>query len=530
MAIQDEKFGFTVRDSNGAPWSGQLVELRKGATIYTFTELGTSGFYTIDIIPTGKYSVYINAVDSEQTMPVGAGQVAALGNELDNTPVSTGSEFEFKTAEGLKIMLSLDNVTNVAVPVPTPSDENKVLKVDSNGDYELGAQDANGYVQTFEILTASDFQTALAAEFDDKYFIINRDTFRYAAGMTANIIYEKDRGAGIPGGVTVPISKAVWDSTASDSIPASNEDGAIVIKNTDNSTDVADGSAVGQFTWDELNGRWELASEMRINDRVTLVDTIDATFSGGEILVDDPTLDQQVASKKYVDDNAVAGVASFYTQTFIEADLVGRILTITHNLDSEDILLTLFDANKKVYIPDEYQVIDANNVEVTIDEIVVGINKIVACANAQVGAQNPPSAGGFMDYNDTSTTSTPINLSADTWTTIPNDGLGAFTNKTYRPDGNSIELIDTATGSIDTTGLSLGDTILIRNDFTVVPNTNNASLLFRYQLGSGANSYTLEKRLGRLDEGSGSPYRFSLSPTLSTWVILTQKTILYHCK
>jgi hypothetical protein len=229
------------------------------------------------------------------------------------------------------------------------------------------------------------------------------------------------------------------------------------------------------------------------------------------ITATDPTQDQQVATKKYVDDNTGT---SFYTQTFVEADLVARILTITHNLDSEDILLTLFDADKKVYIPDEYQVIDANNVEVTIDATVVGTNKIVACANAQVGAQNPPSVGGFMDYNDTSTTSTPINLSADTWTTIPNDGLGAFTNKTYRPDGNSIELIDTATGSIDTTGLSLGDTILIRNDFTVVPNTNNASLLFRYQLGSGAGSYTLEKRLGRLDEGSGSPYRFSLSPDL----------------
>jgi len=101
------------------------------------------------------------------------------------------------------------------------------------------------------------------------------------------------------------------------------------------------------------------------------------------ITANDPTQAQQVATKKYVDDNAVAGAASFYTQTFVEADLVARVLTITHNLDSEDILLTLFDADKKVYIPDEYQVIDANNVEVTIDATVVGINKIVACADAQ---------------------------------------------------------------------------------------------------------------------------------------------------
>ena len=93
-------------------------------------------------------------------------------------------------------------------------------------------------------------------------------------------------------------------------------------------------------------------------------------------------------------------------------------------------------------------------------------------------------------------------------------GLGAFTNKTYKPDGSVVELMDTSTGAIDPTGLQLGDTILIRNDFTVTPSTNNASLEFRYQLGTGAGSYTLQKRLGRLDEGSGNPYRFSLSPDL----------------
>ena len=131
---------------------------------------------------------------------------------------------------------------------------------------------------------------------------------------------------------------------------------------------------------------------------------------------------------------------------------------------------------------------------------------------ARIG--NTSNFGGFIDYNDTSTASSPINLVADTWTNIPNDGLGAFTNKTYKPDGNVVELMDNSTGAIDPTGLELGDTILIRNDFTITPSTNNASLQFRYELGTGAGSYTLEKRLGRLDEGSGTPYRFSLSPDL----------------
>lgn len=119
-------------------------------------------------------------------------------------------------------------------------------------------------------------------------------------------------------------------------------------------------------------------------------------------------------------------------------------------------------------------------------------------------------AQGFIDYNDASTSASPLPITASTWTAIPNDGLGAYTNKTYSPDGVS-EFMDTSSGKIDPRALSLGDIILIRNDFSVTPSTNNASIKFRYTLGSGGGAYTLEKRLGRLDEGSGVPYRFSLS-------------------
>jgi len=119
-------------------------------------------------------------------------------------------------------------------------------------------------------------------------------------------------------------------------------------------------------------------------------------------------------------------------------------------------------------------------------------------------------SGGFMDYNDTSTAASPLALVADTWTTIPNDGLGAFTNKAYAPFGVT-ELMDTSTGAIDPTQLSLGDDIIIRNDFRVNPNVNNALLKFRYQLGAGADVYELETNLGRLDDGSGKDYPFSLT-------------------
>ena len=118
-------------------------------------------------------------------------------------------------------------------------------------------------------------------------------------------------------------------------------------------------------------------------------------------------------------------------------------------------------------------------------------------------------SSGFIDYNDTSTSATPMGLVANTWSTIPNDGQGAFTNKVYAPVGIS-ELMDSQ-GRIDPTQLELGDDILIRNDFSINPNTNNALLEFRYQLGSGVGLYHLETTRGRLDDGSGKYYRFSLT-------------------
>ena len=83
---------------------------------------------------------------------------------------------------------------------------------------------------------------------------------------------------------------------------------------------------------------------------------------------------------------------------------------------------------------------------------------------------------GFIDYNDTTGV---INLVSDTWTTIPNNGQGAFSNDTYKPEGIT-DLMDVSDGSIDPTELTLGDTILIRNDFKINQNTN-MYLSFVYQ-------------------------------------------------
>ena len=109
------------------------------------------------------------------------------------------------------------------------------------------------------------------------------------------------------------------------------------------------------------------------------------------------------------------------------------------------------------------------------------------------------SAGGFADYNNTIAGQSVL---ADTWHTMPNDGQGAFTNTASMPDGVT-SLLDAATGALDPSQLSIGDALLIRNDFTVTPSINNSLFEFRYKLGSGAGEYTLPKTPFRLNRGAG---------------------------
>ena len=114
---------------------------------------------------------------------------------------------------------------------------------------------------------------------------------------------------------------------------------------------------------------------------------------------------------------------------------------------------------------------------------------------------------GFIDYNDTTGD---ITLTPDTWTDVPNNGLGAFTNKTYKPTTVN-EVLDSSTGYLDFSELTLGSQLLIRNDFTVTPNTNNSLLEVRYLLGQGAGEYALKFWSERLDSGSGMGYQRVIS-------------------
>ena len=114
---------------------------------------------------------------------------------------------------------------------------------------------------------------------------------------------------------------------------------------------------------------------------------------------------------------------------------------------------------------------------------------------------------GFIDYNDSTGD---IDLTPDTWIDVPNNGAGAFTNKTYKPTTIN-DVLDDSTGYLDFSELTLGSQLLIRNDFTVTPNTNNSLLEVRYLLGQGAGEYALKFWSERLDSGSGIGYQRVIS-------------------
>ena len=148
-----------------------------------------------------------------------------------------------------------------------------------------------------------------------------------------------------------------------------------------------------------------------------------------------------------------------------------------------------------------------------MSNLLAGDGVIIEWLNGIVGgsARVRRKLNGFFDYNDTATAVTPITLPADTWVTVTNNGLGAFSNSSYPPT-DVTNLMNTMTGDFDFSELELGDNVLVRNDFTVTPSVDNSVLELRYQLGTGPDAYTLEHIEAQYQSGSGKPYRSSLVP------------------
>lgn len=101
---------------------------------------------------------------------------------------------------------------------------------------------------------------------------------------------------------------------------------------------------------------------------------------------------------------------------------------------------------------------------------------------------------GLYDYNDATTTGTPIALTlANTFYDLTNDGAGAFTNKTYALDGLD-DIWDVATNQFDWTDgtvLALGDTVDIRVDVDIITTGTNKAFELDIELGVGGAPYKL---------------------------------------
>lgn len=55
-----------------------------------------------------------------------------------------------------------------------------------------------------------------------------------------------------------------------------------------------------------------------------------------------------------------------YRQSFVNADLVGNVLTVTHNLGQRYHSVTVYDDNDDLIFPDNVNDVDANNVDIDL--------------------------------------------------------------------------------------------------------------------------------------------------------------------
>lgn len=97
--------------------------------------------------------------------------------------------------------------------------------------------------------------------------------------------------------------------------------------------------------------------------------------------------------------------------------------------------------------------------------------------------------GGFANYEDVATLTTPIVLTANVWTNITNDKQGEHTTEVYKPTYVTGSLWNSATSKIDLSEVAVGKVVLIKVDFKIVETSNNTIL--QGQLIGGGHSMQL---------------------------------------
>jgi len=119
------------------------------------------------------------------------------------------------------------------------------------------------------------------------------------------------------------------------------------------------------------------------------------------------------------------------------------------------------------------------------------VNDVYVADGAGSGTWKQPIRVGVYDYNDATTSGSPIALTtAGTWYYLTNDGAGAYTNKTYALTGVP-DIFDTSTGAFDFSLLDLGDTVDIRVDVTVTTSGTGHAIDLSIEAGIGGTSYSI---------------------------------------
>lgn len=107
--------------------------------------------------------------------------------------------------------------------------------------------------------------------------------------------------------------------------------------------------------------------------------------------------------------------------------------------------------------------------------------------------------GGFANYEDTATATTPIVLTADTWTTLTNNKQGAHTDENYKPAYITGSLWDSANSKIDFSEAPIGKVVLIKVDFQIVQTANN-TVLECQMIGGGHSMQLLTTEMKSQDD------------------------------
>lgn len=97
------------------------------------------------------------------------------------------------------------------------------------------------------------------------------------------------------------------------------------------------------------------------------------TFAEGQVLV----MIGGVLVAKTIQEILGSPSGSLLRSYVLNVTVAAGTWTITHNLNSENVIVQIFDENKFVMIPNSIQIIDANVVRVTFGTAATGIARVV---------------------------------------------------------------------------------------------------------------------------------------------------------